>query len=73
MRYTNEIIANRDTKRNINTQKQASIFHQPAFIVMTTQGSSSLVRVFLRHLFEKVSNIKGLRAVKRQYLPLIIE
>ena len=45
MRYTNEIIANRDTKRNINTQKQASIFHQPAFIVMTTQGSSSLVRV----------------------------
>ncbi|MVB09557.1 hypothetical protein CAFE_02130 [Caprobacter fermentans] len=32
-----------------------------------------LVRVFLRHLFKKVSNTKGLRAIKKQYLPLKIE
>lgn len=29
--------------------------------------SFTLVRVFLRHLFKKVSNIKGLLAVKKQY------
>lgn len=29
-----------------------------------------MVRVFLRHLFKKASNIKGLRAVLKQYLPL---
>ena len=29
--------------------------------------SFTLVRVFLRHLFKKVSNVKGLLAVKKQY------
>jgi hypothetical protein len=32
-----------------------------------------MVRVFLRHLFKKVSNIKGLQAVWKQYLLLKIE
>jgi hypothetical protein len=30
-----------------------------------------MVRVFLRHLFKEVSNTKGLRAIKKQYLPPI--
>jgi hypothetical protein len=48
----------------------------PAFVKIKKDGikpSFALVRVFLRHLFKKVSNIKGLRAVKKRYLPLKIE
>ena len=45
--------------------KKIKSFPQDNFLIPV---ETILVRVFLRHLFKKVSNIKGSRTVKKQYL-----